>query len=60
MNLKKSNIILDLPNILVIHLNRMIYNNNTGEFEKMNSKLDFPLELDMKKYCIQNNLHNED
>ena len=60
VNLKKSNIILDLPNILVIHLNRMIYNNNTGEFEKMNSKLDFPLELDMKKYCIQNNLHNED
>ena len=58
VKLKKTTIIFSLPNILVIHLNRMKYNNN-GELEKISSKFDFPLELDIKKYCVENNNQNE-
>ena len=59
VNLKKSTIISSLPNVLVIHLNRMKYNNN-GELKKIINKFDFPLELNIKNYCIKNNLQNED
>ena len=58
VKLKKSQMISSLPNILVIHLKKMVYNNQ-GELEKLNSKYDFPLELNIKKYCELNNIQNE-
>ena len=59
VKLKKSLMISSLPNILVIHLKKMIYNNK-GELEKINSKYDFPLELNIKNYSKENNKVNED
>ena len=58
VKLKKSTIISSLPNILVLHLKKMEYNNQ-GELEKIDSKFDFPLELNLKKYCSENNSVND-
>ena len=53
VKLKKFTLLSSLPNTLVFHLKKIIYNNK-GQSEKINSKYDFPLELDIKKYCIEN------
>ena len=54
--LKKSSLLSKLPNILIIHLNRIILNYQDGKQEKINSKFEFPKELDLKKYCLENNI----
>ena len=55
VKLKKSSLIYSLPNILVFHLKRIIYNNK-GEMEKITSKFDFPKnDLNIKKYCLDKN-----
>ena len=52
VKLKKTTVISSLPNILVVHLKRMTYNNN-GELEKINNKFNFPFnDLNLKKYCL--------
>ena len=50
VKLKKYTYISSLPNILVIHLKRIIFNNK-GEQDKITSKFDFPFDnLNLKKY----------
>ena len=39
-----------LPNILIIHLQRIVFNFDTYLNEKINSKFEFPKYLNMKKY----------
>ena len=57
VTLKKSSLIADLPNILIIHLNR-IKMNNEGNFEKVYSRFEFLQTLDLKNYCIENHTDN--
>ena len=55
VKLKKFSLFSSLPNILVFHLKRIVFNNK-GEMEKITSKFDFPMrDLNMKKYCLDNN-----
>ena len=56
--LKKFSTIEKLPNFMVIKLNKMNYNNK-GEIEKINSIFEYPMELDLKKYCAENNNIND-
>ena len=58
--LKRSSLLASLPNILIIHLNRIIINIEDGNQKKINSRLEFPKELDLKKYCLENNIEEED
>ena len=51
---KRSIFISNLPNILVIHLR---INMNDEKLEKNYSRFEFPKELDLKKYCIENNVN---
>ena len=53
VQLKKNSLISSLPNILVIHLKRIIFNME-GKLEKIYSKFEFPEILNLKKYCIEN------
>ena len=53
VDLNKATLIANLPNILIIHLNRIKMNMADGNFEKINSKFTFPTELNLKKYCIE-------
>ena len=60
VKLKKSALFSSLPNILVFHLKRILYN-NMGEMEKIYSKFDFPInDLNIKKYCLNSNSDNND
>ena len=60
VNLKKITFFSSLPNVLVIHLKRIIINNK-GEHEQISSKFDFPIkELNIKKYCSLSNKEQND
>ena len=60
--LNKSNLISNLPNILIFHLNRLVIDMKDAKFKKkkINSKFDFPMKLNIKKYCIENNVEETD
>ena len=58
VTLKKCSLIANLPNILIIHLNRIKMNMLNGNLEKIYSRFEFPQTLDLKKYCIEDNIDN--
>jgi ubiquitin C-terminal hydrolase len=49
----KRTCIHDLPNVLIVHLQRIIFNFDTMMNEKINSKLEFPNELDLEPYTVE-------
>ena len=55
VQLQKYQKILKLPEYLIFGLNRFSFDYNTFERIKVNSKFDFPLEINMKNYCIDEN-----
>ncbi len=42
-----------LPNVLIIHLQRLIYNFDTQTNEKVNSRLEFPREFSIEPYTVE-------
>jgi ubiquitin C-terminal hydrolase len=42
-----------LPNVLVIHLQRLWYNYDTQMNEKINSRLEFPMEFSIEPYTVE-------
>ena len=44
--------IVNSPNILIVHLNRIKYNSKTFRDEKINSRCSFPPVLDLKPYSF--------
>ena len=42
-----------LPNILIVHLQRIVFNLDTLMNEKINSKLEFPFELNLEPYTVE-------
>ncbi len=42
-----------LPNVLIIHLQRIIFNYDTCTNEKINSRLDFPKEFSIEPYTVE-------
>ncbi|EGR27434.1 hypothetical protein IMG5_196170 [Ichthyophthirius multifiliis] len=45
----------DLPNVLIVHLQRIIFDIETVQNIKVNSRLEFPEQLDLKSYT--NDVH---
>ncbi len=43
----------EMPNVLIIHLQRIIYNYDTQMNEKINSRLEFPKELCVEPYTVE-------
>lgn len=43
----------ELPNVLIVHLQRILFNYDTFVDEKINSRLEFPKQLNMKPYCTE-------
>eukprot|EP01022_Parablepharisma_sp_SALTPOND_P017473 TRINITY_DN27_c0_g1_i1.p1 TRINITY_DN27_c0_g1~~TRINITY_DN27_c0_g1_i1.p1 ORF type:complete len:1307 (-),score=219.52 TRINITY_DN27_c0_g1_i1:4411-8331(-) len=42
-----------LPNVLIIHLQRLLYNYDTMMNEKINSRLEFPKEFSIEPYTVE-------
>lgn len=57
----KRNSFAELPNVLIVHLQRIIFNYDTFTNEKINSRLEFPKKLNMKTYSTEiiNNIEEE-
>ena len=53
VTINKRTSLSDLPNILVFHLKRFYMNYEIERTEKINSRFEFPLEINMKEFCIE-------
>jgi ubiquitin carboxyl-terminal hydrolase 34 len=42
-----------MPNVLIIHLQRLVYNLETFQNEKINSKLEFPHQLNLEPFSSE-------
>ena len=57
--ISKRNILTSLPNVLIIHLQRIFYNWEIEHNEKINSRLEFQKEINMKNYTIEHLLNEK-
>ena len=53
VTINKRTSLSDLPNILVFHLKRFYMNYEIERTEKINSRFEFPLSINMKEFCIE-------
>ena len=53
VTINKRTSLSDLPNILVFHLKRFYMNYEIERTEKINSRFEFPLNINMKEFCIE-------
>ena len=58
--ISKRNILTSLPNVMIIHLQRIFYNWEIEHNEKINSRLEFPKEINMKNYTIEHILNDKE
>ena len=54
VTLTKKTLISNLPNILIIHLKRIVMNFEEERPEKINSRFEFYRKLNLKDYCVEN------
>ena len=47
VEIKKRTLITETPNVLIVHLQRIIFDFDTFQNEKMNQLFDFPMLLDL-------------
>lgn len=53
VNVVKRTLLQDLPNVLIVHLQRIIFNFDSLMNEKINSRLEFPQEFNIKPYTVE-------
>jgi ubiquitin C-terminal hydrolase len=53
----KKCILLNTPKYLVIQLKRFQYSMKTNNFIKISNEVNYPLFLDMNKYCLKDNIN---
>ena len=53
VTINKRTSLSDLPNVLVFHLKRFYMNYEIERTEKINSRFEFPLCINMKEFCIE-------
>jgi hypothetical protein len=53
VDLTKRTIVASTPNVLFVHLQRIVFSFDTFANEKINSKLEFPQILNLKPYTIK-------
>ena len=54
VTISKRTSLCDLPNVLVIQLKRFYMNYEIERTQKINSKFEFPLNINLKEFCIEN------
>lgn len=53
VTISKRNLIASLPNVLIVYLNRIRFNYEIERHEKINSLLEFPKDINLKNYTIE-------
>jgi ubiquitin carboxyl-terminal hydrolase 34 len=59
VDISKRTLLSTLPNVLVVHLQRIIFDFNTFRNEKINTLFEFPKILDLKPYSFYEVMKNE-
>lgn len=52
--IEKRTSLAKLPNVLLIHLKRFFINYDYAQTEKINSKFEFPLDINLDNFCVEN------
>ncbi|CAD8179644.1 unnamed protein product [Paramecium octaurelia] len=52
VDVNKCQLLAQLPNVLILHLQRIVFNLDTFLNEKINTRLEFPINLDLQQYTI--------
>ena len=52
VDITKRTLISSTPSVLVVHLQRLVFNFDTFRNEKLNSFFEFPYHLDLKPYSF--------
>jgi ubiquitin carboxyl-terminal hydrolase 34 len=60
VNIRKSALLGEMPNTLIVHLQRIEFNFSMGELDKINSYLEFPQHLDLAKYSYKEQMKDSD
>lgn len=56
INLNKRSLLATMPNMLILHLKRIVFSFETYQNEKVNSHFEFPRILDLKDYSVKANI----
>ncbi len=59
VDVEKRQLIAEPPNVLIVHLQRIQFNFDTFQNEKINSLFDFPNVLDLKDYSFKKIMNEE-
>jgi len=57
--LSKRTLIAETPNVLILHLQRIVFNFDTFQNDKLNSYMEFPTVLDLKPYSFHHVMGKE-
>lgn len=53
VDVEKRTLLADTPNVLFVHLQRIVFDFETMDEIKINTKLEFPKVLDLKPYTVK-------
>jgi ubiquitin carboxyl-terminal hydrolase 34 len=53
VTIEKQPLLQDLPNVLILHLCRFTFSMETFQQEKVNSRFEFPENLNVEPYTIE-------
>ena len=59
VDISKRILISQTPNVLIVHLQRIIFNFETFRNDKINTFFDFPFHLDLKPYSFYEVMRKE-
>jgi ubiquitin C-terminal hydrolase len=52
VDVSKRTLISQTPNVLIVHLQRIVFNFDSFKNDKLNSYFEFPYQLDLKPYSF--------
>lgn len=52
VTIEKKQCIRNLPNTLIVHLNRIVFDFDTMRNQKLNDKIEFPNELNIRQFML--------
>lgn len=58
-DVSKTSFISHCPNFIIVHLQRIVFNMDTLVNEKINSKFEFPMEINLSEYIGQQEPNSE-
>ena len=59
VDISRRTLISQTPNVLVVHLQRILFNFDSMKNDKLNSYFEFPFELDLKPFSFYEVMGNE-